>query len=74
MPSTGELEQQIPQLAPRHRINARRRFVEEQTPSVVHQRAGHRQPLPPAAGEQRRRGVQIRLEVRQGDQFVVPLV
>ena len=31
----GKLEQQIPQLAPRHRINARRRLVEEQ-----HGRAG----------------------------------
>src|SRR5437867_1830457 len=43
-----KLEQQIPQLAPRHRVNARRRLVEEEHTRLVHQRTSHRKPLSPA--------------------------
>ena len=67
-----ELKQQVPQLPPRHRINARRRLVEEQHAWFVHQRAGHRQPLPPAARKQRGPAMQVRFEMRKRDQFVAP--
>ena len=70
----GEFEKQIPQFAPRDRIDARRRFVEKQHGRLVHERAGHGQPLPPAAGEQRRAPVEVRFEMRKRDQFVATLL
>ena len=69
----GEFKEQIPQFAARHRVDASRRFIEKQHAGFVHQRARHRQPLPPAAGEQTRATAQIRFEMRQRDQFVAPL-
>ena len=42
---------QAPELAPRQRIDAAGRLVEEQDRRLVEDRAAERQPLPPAAGE-----------------------
>src|SRR5437867_10749757 len=36
----------------RDRVDSRRGFVQEQHARLVHQRADHRQPLPPAARQQ----------------------
>ena len=66
-PLAGKFEEQIPQLAPGHRIDTRRRLVEEKNARLVHERASHGQPLPPATGEQARAAVEVRLEMRQLD-------
>ena len=44
-----ELEEQVPQLAPRDRIDARGRLVEEDHPGLVHERGAQREALLPAA-------------------------
>ena len=46
---TGELEKQIPQLAPRDRIDAGGRLIEEDDARLVHERGGEREALLPAA-------------------------
>ena len=46
-----ELRQQLPELAPRHRIDAGRRLVEQDQLGLVDQRAGQRQLLLHAAGQ-----------------------
>ena len=70
----GKLEQQVPQLAPRHRVNACRWFVQEQHGRMVHERTGHSQALPPAAGEQPGAPAQVGFQVRQRDQLIVALL
>src|SRR5687767_9051237 len=65
-----EFEQQIPQLTTRDRINACRRFIEKQHRRFMHQRARHRQSLPPSAREQRRAPIQIRFQMRDRGQFL----
>ena len=50
-PCGQELRQQLPELAPRHRIDAGRRFVEQQQLRLVDQRAGERELLLHAAGQ-----------------------
>ena len=69
----GEFEKQIPQFAARDRIDARRRFVEKKNRRLVHERASHGQPLPPAAGKQRRAPVRLGSRCVMRDQFVAPL-
>ena len=65
----GKFEEQIPQLAPRNRINAGSRFVEEQNGGVVHERTGHGQALAPAAGKERGATSEIGLEMGKRDQL-----
>ena len=48
-PRREELRQQLPELAARYRVHARRRLVEEQEPGPVDQRAGERELLLHAA-------------------------
>ena len=57
-----------PELAPRQRIHAGRRFVEEQDLGLVHQRAGECEPLLEAERKIARRGVEHRgeTELRHG--------
>ncbi len=55
----GKFKQQIPKLAPRYRIDARRRFVKKKQLGFVQHRATESQPLLPAAGKLRRQAVQI---------------
>ena len=69
-PLAGELEKQIPQLAPRDRIDTGRRFVEKQHRRFVHERARHRQALSPAAGKESRAAIEVRLEMRDRDKIV----
>jgi len=47
---TGELEEQIPQLTPRHRVNSGRWLVEKQDGWLAHLGGRPGEPLPPAAG------------------------
>ena len=68
-----ELEEQIPQLAPRDRIDAGGRFVEKKNGRLMHQRASHREALTPAAGEKRGAAVEVGLEMSERDQFVAAL-
>ena len=68
----GELEQQIPQLAARDRIDAGGRLVEEDDARLVHQRGAEREPLLPAAGEQAGAAIDVRPDVRERDRGVDP--
>ena len=68
-----EFEEQIPQFAPRHRIDAGGRLVEKENGRLVHERARHGQALPPAAGKKRGAPIEVRLEMRERDQFVAAL-
>ena len=70
----GEFEKQIPEFAPRDRIDARGRLIEKENGRLVHERAGHGEALPPAAGEQRGAAVEIRFEMGERDQFVAALL
>ena len=47
--ATEELGEQLPELAPRHGIDAGRRLVEQEDPRLVHERAGERELLLHAA-------------------------
>jgi hypothetical protein len=47
----GKLEQQVPKLAPRDRIDARGRLVEKKQLGFVQHGAAERQALLPSAGE-----------------------
>ena len=69
----GELEQQIPQLAARHRVDAGGRLVEEDDARLVHQRGAEREPLLPAAGEQPGLPIDVRADVRELDGGVAAL-
>ena len=59
MPSRGELEQQVPQLAARDRVDAGGRLVEEDHARLVHQRGAEREPLLPAAREQAGAAIEV---------------
>src|SRR5207302_8893257 len=72
-PLPAKLEEQIPQLAPRDGVNAGGWLIEKKHCWLVHKCARHREPLPPAAGEQRGAAVEVRLQVRERDQFITPL-
>src|SRR5438477_5858620 len=65
--AAGELEQQVPQLAPRDRIDSRGRLVEEQHARPMHERRGEREALLPPAGKRGGEPVAIRSDVRQLD-------
>ena len=67
-----ELEQQIPQLAARDRIDARGRLVEEDDARLVHQRRAEREPLLPAAGQVAGQAIHVRADVRELDRGVAP--
>ena len=54
MPRVGELADHLPEVAPRRRIDARGRLVEEEDRRLVQHGAAERQALAPAAGERRR--------------------
>ena len=69
----GELEQQVPQLAARDRIDAGGRLVEEDHARLVHQRGAEREPLLPAAGEQAGAPIDVRADVRELDRRVAAL-
>ncbi len=74
IPCAREFEKQIPQLAARDRIDARGRFVEKEDGRLVHERTSHRQALTPAAREQGGAPIEVRLEMRERDQFVAALL
>src|SRR5262249_2917482 len=59
----SELEQQVPQFAPRDWIDTGGRFIKEEHTRPVHERASHRQSLTPATGELGSTSVDIRLQV-----------
>src|SRR6185436_9306952 len=67
----GKLEQQVPQLTPRYRIDTRGRLVEEQDSGMMHERAGHREALPPSARKQPGAALEIRFDVRQRDELIL---
>src|SRR5206468_11327236 len=69
-----ELEEQIPQLAPGDRIDARGRLIKEKHTRSVHERTGHGQTLTPPAGELGSAPDDVRLQMRRGDHFLAPLV
>ena len=71
---TGELEEQIPEFAPRDRIDASSRLIKKEHARPVHERARHGQPLTPAARKLPGPPVDVRLKMRRGDHFVAPLV
>ena len=50
-PVRREVRQRVPELAPRHRIDAGRRLVEQQHPRLGHERAGERELLLHAAAQ-----------------------
>ena len=50
-PAAGEAMDLVPELAPRLRVDAGRRLVEQQQLRLVHDAGGERQPLLPAAGQ-----------------------
>ena len=49
--AAGQVVEQVPELAPRHRVDAGGGLVEEQQLRLVDRRSAQRQPLPPADGE-----------------------
>ena len=63
MPLAGELVDLVPELAPRLRVDAGGRLVEQQQLRLVHHAGGQRQPLLPAAGE---RAGELVAAVRRG--------
>ena len=63
-PVLGEAVDLVPELAPRLRIDAGGRLVEEQQPRLVHDAGGEREPLLPAAGE---RAGELVLAARQAE-------
>src|ERR1051325_4760972 len=65
--AAGELEQQVPQLATRDRVDARGRLVEEDDARAVHERGGEREALLPSAGERAGEAVAVRADVREVD-------
>ncbi len=69
----GEPEEQVPQVAPRHRIDPGRRLVEEDQPGLVQQGAGQRQPLLPPAGELSAALPQVRRQAHPIDQLLLAL-
>src|SRR3954469_20958686 len=71
-PLPGEFEEQVPEFAARHRIDAGGGFIEEQDRGVMHERAGHGEPLAPAAGQKSGSSVEIWLKVRKRYEFVPP--
>src|SRR5205085_8454587 len=71
---SGEFEEQVPQLTPRDRFDACGRFIEKQNRRLMHERASHGEPLPPAARKQTGAPVEIRLEMGDRDQFVAKLL
>ena len=62
-----ELLDQIPELAPRLRVEAGRRLVEEQQVGVADERAGQREPLLLSARQRRHTRVALLLELHQRD-------
>src|SRR5437016_14449790 len=71
---TGELEEQIPEFAPRDRIDASSRLIKKEHARPVHERARHGQPLTPAAGKLRSAPVNVWPKMSRCDHFVPPLV
>src|SRR4030095_14198676 len=69
-----ELEEQIPQLAPRDWIDARGRLIQEQHARSVHERTGHGQTLTPATGELASAPVDGWFQMRLGNLSLAPLV
>ena len=66
-PARAKARDQIPELPPRLRIQARGRLVEEQQLGLADQRAGQRQPLALAAGELTDPGLGLLPELDQVD-------
>ena len=64
-PLRGELEEQVPQLAARDRIDARGRLVEKYDPRLVHQRRAEREALLPPARQQPGAALRVRRDVRE---------
>lgn len=62
--------QDAPHVVPRLRVEARRRFVENDQFRIVNERAGQRQPPPHAAGECRHFGVASIGQLDVGEQFI----
>src|ERR1044072_1234997 len=71
-PLAGELEEQIPKLTARDRVDAGGGFIEKQNRRLMHERAGHGEALAPAAGKKRSAPVEIWLEMGERDQVVAP--
>src|ERR1044071_247162 len=65
-----EFEEQIPKLAPRHRVDPGGRLIKEENGWFVHESAGHGETLSPAAGEKCGTAIEIGLEMRERDQIV----
>ena len=70
MPSAGQLEQQIPQLATRDRIDARGWLVQKHHARLVHQRRAQRQALLPATRQVARKPIHVRSDVCELDSSV----
>ena len=69
----GELEEQVPQVAPRHRIDPGRRLIEEDQPGLVQQGTGQGQPLLPPAGERVRRASPGAAQAHPIDQLLLAM-
>jgi len=63
----GEVADLHPHLLAQLGVEVRQRLVEQQELRLVHQRAGHRDPLLLAAGQERRRPVGQRLQLDHGE-------
>ena len=68
-----QAEQQVPQVAAGHRVDAGRRLVQEDQPRPVHQGTHQGQALLPAAGEPAGVAIHVGSEPGQLDQFLLAL-
>src|SRR2546423_283977 len=71
-PLARELEEQIPKLAARDRIDAGGRLIEKQDCGLMHERASHGETLTPAAGEECGAAIEIRFEMGDLNEIVAP--
>src|SRR5216684_2262030 len=69
----SELEQQVPQLTPSHRIDSRGGLIEKHHPRLMHQRAAERESLLPAARQQSGAAIDIGPDMGQLDRRLAPL-
>ena len=67
------MEQEVPELPARHRVDAGGRLVQEHDPGFVQHRATQSQPLLPAPGELARRPIQVRPQAAQGQNVIQAL-